>query len=42
MKKSNPILSGFKGSNVQEVQKGILNPAKLDNAKYSIFSGAQI
>lgn len=42
MKKGNFILNGFKGSNIQEIQKGILNPAKLDNNKYSIFSGTQI
>ena len=42
MKKFNPILNGFKGSNVQEVQKGILNPSKLDNTKYAIFSNGQI
>ena len=42
MKKFSPILNGFKGSNVQEVQKGILNPSKLDNTKYAIFSNGQI
>lgn len=42
MKKFSPILNGFKGSNVQEVQKGILNPSKLDNIKYAIFSNGQI
>lgn len=42
MKKFSPILNGFKGSNVHEVQKGILNPSKLDNTKYAIFSNGQI
>lgn len=42
MKKFSPILNGFKGSNMQEVQKGILNPSKLDNTKYAIFSNGQI
>ena len=42
MKKSNPILSGFKGSSLQEVKKSILNPNKLDHSKYDIFSDGQI
>ena len=42
MKKSNPILNGFKGSKTQEISKCVLNPHKLDNSKYDIFSDGQI
>ena len=41
MKNLNPILNGFKGSNI-EIQRGILDPTKLDNSKYDIFSDGQI